>query len=111
MSVFATVLGDFEGCVRGSKQGFLSVILGRTIGRTKPYELAKDIPIYSQIVPHSPIFSMTFFLSLRSFGSVWKFIMFLKLVILILLQKKENQRHSQSITEFQVWSVGKRVRN
>ena len=67
MSVIATVLGDFEGCVRGLKQGFLSVILGRTIGRTKPYELAKDIPIYSQIVPHSPIFYMTDFLSLRDY--------------------------------------------
>ena len=37
--------------------------------------------------------------------------MFLKLVILILLQKKENQRHSQSITEFNVLGVGNRVGN
>ena len=35
--------------------------------------------------------------------------MFLKLVILILLQKKENQRHSQNITEFYVLRVGNRV--
>ena len=50
-------------------------------------------------------------LPLRVFGRAWKFIMFLKLVILILLQKKENQRHSQSITEFHVWGVGNRVGN
>ena len=81
------------------------VLLGLLLGKSK------NRNTMSQSVSYSPFKIQSEYLPLRGFGRAWKFIMFLKLVILVLLHKKENQRHSQSITEFHLWGVGNGVGN